>query len=160
MYDIGVPGPTNLPLSQRFALYARAKSHLAKKILIVDDSSVIREAIRALLQGQPDLEICGEAVDGLDAVEKTRELKPDLILLDLAMPKLNGAAAASAIRRAAPKLPIILFTMYEESAEALAKAVGVDVVLSKSDGIGKLVNRVRQLLESRSDQIRVRAIAG
>jgi len=120
-----------------------------KTILIVDDSEVVRHAVRTLFEQQTDLVVCGEAIDGMDAIEKTEKLKPDLIVLDLVMPKLNGAAAASVLRRTVPSVQIILFTMYEDAVDALASAIGVDVVLSKPDGLSNLVQRVRDLLDSR-----------
>jgi chemotaxis response regulator CheB len=67
---------------------------LTKQILVVDDSKAVRDAIRFLLRSQPELAICGEAQDGVGAIEKAQKLRPDLILLDLAMPNLNGAIAA------------------------------------------------------------------
>lgn len=120
-----------------------------KRILVVDDSAAVREAVRMLLDHQPGLEVCGEAVDGVDAIEKTRILKPDLILLDLAMPKLNGAAAASILKSSMPAVPIILFTMYEEAVHALAPAIGVDIVLSKPEGLSRLIERIHDLLDAK-----------
>lgn len=117
-----------------------------KRILIVDDSDAVREAVRLLLRNEPELEACGEAVDGVAAIEKTKTLNPDLILLDLAMPKLNGAAAASVLKSVMPTVPIILFTMYEQAVDALAPAIGVDVVLSKPDGLNRLIDRIQELL--------------
>jgi two-component system, chemotaxis family, chemotaxis protein CheY len=121
-------------------------------ILIVDDSQAVRAVIRSLIQESNGLRVCGEAADGVEAIEKTRELKPDLILLDLAMPKLNGAATASVLRRLMPKVPIILFTMYADAADKLAQALGVDMVISKPDGVQSLVQKVHSLLDSRSMQ--------
>jgi DNA-binding NarL/FixJ family response regulator len=121
----------------------------AKSILIADDSATIRRLIRTLLQWQTGCEICGEAVDGVDAIEKAKKLKPDLILLDLSMPRMNGAEAASILKAQMPEVPIILFTMYSEwLGDTLASALGVDVVLSKPDGMGKLVESVEGLLGS------------
>src|ERR1700692_4378898 len=85
---------------------------MSKCILIVDDNLPIRKSIRRFLESETDFEVCGEAVDGLDAIEKARELNPDLIILDLSMPRMNGAAAASVLKRTMPHVPIILFTMY------------------------------------------------
>jgi DNA-binding NarL/FixJ family response regulator len=124
----------------------------ARNILIVDDSASVRGVLRTLIDTQDDLAVCGEAVDGLDAIAKACELKPDLILLDLAMPKLNGAATASILKRMMPRLSIILFTMYEDAVQTLGLHVGVDVVLAKPDGISNLLPRVRQLFDSRSNE--------
>jgi DNA-binding NarL/FixJ family response regulator len=123
-----------------------------KKILIVDDSEAVRGAVRYRLENQPGLRVCGEAVDGLDAIEKTKLLRPDLILLDLNMPKMNGAAAAVVLKRLNPEVPIILFTMYEDAVETLAPVIGVDVVLSKPSGLSDLIERVQGLLQSRGHQ--------
>jgi DNA-binding NarL/FixJ family response regulator len=116
------------------------------KILVVDDSPAVRDAIRFILEKVNQLTICGEAEDGFDALTKAAELKPDLILLDLVMPKLDGAVAAWALKRILPEVPIILFTLYEEAVDALAPAIGVEMVLSKPDGFKDLVRRVQELL--------------
>jgi DNA-binding NarL/FixJ family response regulator len=120
-----------------------------KRILIVDDSATIRQIIRTFFEKQSGIEICGEAVDGLDAIEKAEELKPDLIVLDLAMPNLNGVETASILKRRMPKTPIILFTMYDELAsQSLIASVGVTAVISKPDGVRKLVESARNLLSA------------
>jgi DNA-binding NarL/FixJ family response regulator len=67
---------------------------MLKRVLIVDDNLYVRYVIRTFLNDQDEIEICGEAVDGVEAIEKTRHLKPDLVLLDLSMPSLNGAEVA------------------------------------------------------------------
>jgi DNA-binding NarL/FixJ family response regulator len=118
-----------------------------KQILIADDGTTVRQVIRALLETRTGFKVCGEAVDGLDAIEKAKALKPDLILLDLAMPRMNGAEAASVLRNLMPKVPIVLFTMYDESiVQSLTSAIGVNAVLSKPDGMGNLVSCVQNLL--------------
>src|SRR6202171_1000412 len=113
---------------------------MPKSILIVDDSATVRTVIRAFLEGQTNFEVCGEAADGVDAIEKAKKLKPDLIVLDLLMPRMNGVEAASVLKGVMPSVPIVLFTMYEEAlGNALTTAVGVSAVLSKPDGLGRLV---------------------
>jgi DNA-binding NarL/FixJ family response regulator len=122
---------------------------MSKCILIADDSETIRTLIRAFLENRAGFEVCGEAVDGIDAIEKAKELKPDLIILDLAMPRMNGAAAASVLKRMMPDVPIILFTMYDEMmSKALSSAVHVDLVLSKPNGLNEMVTHVQDLLGS------------
>jgi DNA-binding NarL/FixJ family response regulator len=121
-----------------------------RNILIVDDNDSVRSALRSLIEATAGLRVCGEAADGLRAIEKTRELQPDLILLDLAMPKLNGAATASILKHLIPRIPIILFTLYETAADKLGLAVGADLVLSKPDGLHDLVDKIQDLLEGRS----------
>ena len=118
-----------------------------KNVLIVDDSSVVRRAIRFLLQETHKLAICSEAEDGAQGIATAEALKPDLIILDLAMPKLNGAEAAPVLKRILPGVPIILFTMYEK-----ASVIGVDMVLSKSDGFSDLARCVQDLLYPSQNQ--------
>jgi DNA-binding NarL/FixJ family response regulator len=122
---------------------------MSKSILVVDDSDTVRKVTRLFLETQLDLEVCGEAVDGVEAIEKAKVLKPDLIILDLAMPEMNGIEAASVIKGLMPEVPIVLFTLYRETVgDALASAVGVDAVLSKPEGGWKLLECVRTLLRA------------
>src|ERR1700687_3944155 len=121
---------------------------MSKSILVVDDSDIARKVTRLFLEIQIGFEVCGEAVDGLDAIEKAKELKPDLILLDLAMPRMNGIEAAAVIKGMMPEVSIVLFTMYKETlGNELASAVGIDAVLSKPDGGWKLLECVQTLLQ-------------
>jgi DNA-binding NarL/FixJ family response regulator len=107
----------------------------------------VRGVIRAFIEHQTEHAVCGEAHDGLHAIEQARELRSDLILMDLAMPELNGVEASCVLKQMMPKVPIILFTMYSEAIVAsLAAAVGVEMVLSKPDGIGRLVECLQRLL--------------
>jgi CheY-like chemotaxis protein len=115
-------------------------------LLIVDDNSNIRYLIRTFLESM-GYTVCGEAVDGVDALEKAAELQPDLILLDMLMPRMNGIEAAAALKRLLPRVPIILFSMNVDSiGKTVAAAVGVDLVLSKTDGISKLRESLKTLL--------------
>jgi DNA-binding NarL/FixJ family response regulator len=117
------------------------------RILIADDSKSVRDLIRSSLVNA-GFKVCGEANNGVAAIERARELKPDLILLDLAMPLMNGAEAASVLKGMLPKVRLILFTMYNEIfVTSLAESVGIDVVCSKLDGMSKLIQCMRALLE-------------
>ncbi len=119
---------------------------VAKTVLIADDSAKMRLSVRLLLQGRHTELVVREAVDGLDAIEKAKKSRPDLILLDLAMPRLNGVEAATVLKHAMPETPVILFTMYADMlSETLCKAIGV-VCISKTDGTSKLLERVDALL--------------
>ena len=111
---------------------------MASRVLIVDDNEAVRRLIRTCVESI-GLDVCGEAEDGLIGVQRAKQLSPDVVLLDLSMPKMNGAEAASVLRSAMPDLHIVLFTMYEFG-DALAAAVGVDIVLCKTDGISKLMS--------------------
>jgi|SRR5580700_5433615 DNA-binding NarL/FixJ family response regulator len=123
---------------------------MSKRILVVDDSDTSRGVLAKYLATQRDLDVCGEAVNGEDAIEKARKLKPDLVLLDVAMPGTNGIVVASVLKEMMPGIRIILFTMYTE---ALARAfprggLAVDAVISKGDGMQKLADCVQSLLYS------------
>ena len=118
---------------------------MAKTVLIADDSASVRLSVRLLLQGRHAELVVREAVDGVDAIEKAKKSKPDLILLDLAMPRLNGAEAAAVLKNEMPQTPVILFTMTELNVETLCAAIDVDFI-SKVDGIPKLLERVDALL--------------
>src|SRR3977135_293404 len=92
---------------------AATKSNVrTRRILLADDSECVRSIIRKSLETQPLLRVCGEAVDGMDAIEKANQLRPDLILLDLAMPRMNGMETASVLRQALPDIPIVLLTVH------------------------------------------------
>jgi DNA-binding NarL/FixJ family response regulator len=122
-------------------------------ILVADDSASMRLSVRTLLEGWSARVVVREAIDGLDAIKKAEELNPDLILLDLAMPKLNGAEAASALKPAIPDTPIILFTLHTDlNGESISSAIGVDAFVSKADGISTLLERVNSLLPATSRQ--------
>ena len=118
---------------------------MAKTVLIADDSASMRLSVRFLLQGRHSGLVVREAVDGLDAIEKAKKSKPDLILLDLSMPRLNGAEAAAVLKNEMPQTPLVLFTMTELHADNLCAAIDVDFI-SKVDGIPKLLERVDALL--------------
>jgi DNA-binding NarL/FixJ family response regulator len=120
---------------------------VSKQILIADDSSTVRRILKMFLQDRKDIKVCGEAANGYEAVEKARLLRPDLVLLDLAMPEMNGAEAASVLKKLMPHVPIIVFTMFSENiGRSLTSAIGVDMVLSKPDGMRALVEAIDNLL--------------
>ena len=118
---------------------------MAKTVLIADDSAAMRLSVRLLLQGRHTELVVREAVDGLDAIEKAKTSKPDLILLDLSMPRLNGAEVAAVLKNEMPETPVILFTYTDLLPISLCEAIGVDFI-SKVDGIPKLLERVDALL--------------
>ena len=76
------------------------------RVLIVDDHEIVRRGVRSLLLSQANCDVCGEAVDGQDAVEKARELKPDVIVMDVSMPNLNGLDATRQVRRILPQTEV------------------------------------------------------
>src|ERR1700737_3517756 len=103
------------------------------RILVIDDGDSVRDIIRIFLE-KDGFEVCGEAADGVEAIEQAKKLKPDLIVLDLVMPRMNGAEAASILSQTMPDVPIVLLTLYQNMlGSALAAAVGVKAVLDKTD---------------------------
>jgi DNA-binding NarL/FixJ family response regulator len=94
------------------------------RILTVDDHAMLREGIAAVVEGQPDMQIVGEASNGVEAVERFSELKPDVTLMDLQMPEMNGIDALRAIRAKHPDARVIILTTYKGDAQALAALKG------------------------------------
>lgn len=117
-------------------------------ILIVDDYQPIRDIVRTLLERNSFR--VSEADNGSTAIHKALTLKPDLILLDLAMPGLNGSEVAKVLRQQLPRVPIIVLTMYEGAAEKLLgnqlAHFGITAVISKSTGMNQLVECVERVL--------------
>jgi DNA-binding NarL/FixJ family response regulator len=120
-----------------------------KRILIADDSDAVRRAVHSCLT-RGEFEVCGEAVDGEDAIEKARTLNPDLVLLDVAMPRTNGIVAASVLKDMMPNVLIILFTMYSEAVARTfsRQEVACDAVIAKGDGMTRLTECVQNLLHA------------
>ena len=118
---------------------------MPKSVLIVDDSRLIREVVRDFFETLADWKVAGEAGDGVEAIQKARELKPDLILLDFSMPKMNGLEAASVLKKMLPNVHIIAFTMF---ADALGSKLSsaVDLVVPKAEGLTVLAKAVQSLL--------------
>jgi len=83
------------------------------RILLADDHTLIRNGIATLLQSYPDIEVVGEAQDGVEAVKKTTEIKPDVVVIDVSMPKLSGIEATKAIRKEHPDIHVLVLTMHE-----------------------------------------------
>jgi two-component system chemotaxis response regulator CheB len=121
-----------------------------KSILIVDDNAQVRATLRKLLESKHNLKVCGEATDGIDAIEKNLSLKPDLVVLDLSMPRMNGLEAAR-ILKSTSHVRIILFTNYANEINAKeSEAAGVDAVCSKGGNIAELFEPIERLLELES----------
>jgi two-component system, NarL family, response regulator NreC len=109
---------------------------LSYTILIVDDNTLGRHSVRASIEQNTDWRVCGEAENGKVAVEKVRALRPDVVILDLQMPVMNGLEAAREIRLLAPNTAMIMFTMHScEQLVKEARAAGIRDVVSKSSGI-------------------------
>ena len=120
------------------------------RILIADDDPAIRGLFRRLIEAQPGWEVCGEAVNGLDAVEQVAREIPDVAILDLGMPQKNGIEAARAISHLNPKLPLLLISVQEMSDQLVEAAieVGFRGGITKSRG-REIVQGVEALLHDR-----------
>lgn len=117
-----------------------------KNILIVDDSDAVRDVIRTFLE-RTGYQVCGEAADGFEAIELAKRLKPDLIVMDLSMPRMNGVEAASVIRPLMPDVPIVVLTMYGDAlGKSLSAAIGAKAVVPKAEGMTNLVECIKNLL--------------
>ena len=123
---------------------------MPKRILIVEDEIAVRRAIRVFLELH-HFEICGEAVNGAEALEKAAALRPDLIILDLSMPLMNGIEAASQLKNKVPNIPVVIYTMLEDVlGKSLANTLGVKGIVSKADGLTKLLGNIEAILEDTS----------
>ena len=130
-------------------MLAEGLDSVLKRILIADDTPAIRVCLRRFLEQQPDWEVCGEAVDGLDALRKAGDLHPDLVVLDLSMPVMNGLEAARRLHESMPLLPVILFTSHcTPSLEKEAAAVGIPDVVSKDRSLVFLTATIQKLFGS------------
>jgi len=119
------------------------------RILVADDDSTIRKLLKRLLEDHPQWEVCGEAVDGLDAVAKSDELAPDVVILDLGMPRMNGLQAAREISRRNPGSRLILLTVQQLSDQLAEEArdAGFQGAVSKSTG-REVVSGVEAVLQN------------
>jgi DNA-binding NarL/FixJ family response regulator len=121
---------------------------MPKNILIVDDSPQIRKLVRTYFDCQMGFQICGEAIDGVDAIEKATQLHPDLIILDQSLPRMDGLKAARILKSKDRQVPIILFTLHAETISSEeASAAGIACVVSKLNGISELGEQASCLLE-------------
>lgn len=137
-------------MSQSARLQANTQPQEAdqvRKILLVDDSDFERFTIRAAVEGLTNFRVCGEAANGVDAIKMATELKPDLVVMDLAMPLMNGLEASTILKNAMPGVPIVLLTLYaDEVPVPRSSAFGIATVLSKVDGLAPLLECLEKLL--------------
>jgi len=121
------------------------------RILLVDDHEVVRRGLTALLQARPDWEICGEASNGREAVWKTQKLNPDIVILDIGMPDLNGLEATRQIAKAKPDTRVLILTLHDS--DTLVQEVlnaGARGFLLKSDAARDLVTAVEALKNNKT----------
>ena len=120
------------------------------RILIVDDNLFVRHQLHELLAAHPAWEVCGEGADGVDAVHKTQELKPDIVVMDLSMPVMNGLRATQQITALVPSIPIVMFSMYlSPHFTESARAAGARGAVSKSEP-HQIIRAVETLLSGKT----------
>ena len=119
------------------------------RILVADDYPVVRTGLKGII-GQQNWTVCAEAADGIEAVSKTLEQRPDLVILDISMPLLSGIGAASKIKQAMPRTKILILSMHDTSTMSnVLLSAGVDAWLSKATSNEELVQTVAKLLKDR-----------
>jgi DNA-binding NarL/FixJ family response regulator len=118
---------------------------MPKSVLVVDDNPFIRKALCLLFTSEADFDVCGEAENGTDAIQKAQQLRPDVIVLDLSMPTMNGIDAARILKRMMPEVPLILFSEYGDLvSDAEARSAGISAVVPKSAHVSVLLATVRR----------------
>jgi DNA-binding NarL/FixJ family response regulator len=120
---------------------------MGSKILIVDDHEVVRQGIRTILRARPQWEICGEAVNGKDAIEKARTLEPDVIIMDITMPEMSGIEATREITKLKLPAAVLVFTMHEsKNLAATVQEAGARGFVLKSHAARDLLDALEALL--------------
>jgi DNA-binding NarL/FixJ family response regulator len=118
------------------------------RILIADDHDVVREGVRAILRKRPDWEICGEAANGQEAVSQIESLQPDVVILDITMPKMSGLDVARKIVHNIPRSRVLMFTMHDsETVEQAVRGSGAHGLVLKLNAARDLVKAVDTLVE-------------
>jgi DNA-binding NarL/FixJ family response regulator len=119
----------------------------ATRVVVVEDHRILRDGLRAIFANEPDLELVGEASDGREAIDMARELRPDLVLLDLSMPRMDGLTALKDIKRVAPGARVLVITVHRTE-EYVFRAIeyGADGYLLKDASATELMHAVRSVL--------------
>jgi len=118
------------------------------RILVVDDHDAVRRGIQSLLADQVEWEICGEAADGIEAVEKAKQLRPDIVLMDVSTPRMDGATARQVLRRELPETPVVIVSQNDPSVtQRQATEVGASGFVSKAGLAKDLIHVLRHVVE-------------
>jgi two-component system, chemotaxis family, chemotaxis protein CheY len=124
------------------------KRGVGKTVLVVDDNSAIRKKLATAFLSD-GFKTCAEAKDGREAIELAQRIRPDVITLDLSMPRMNGLQASSELRKVLPNTLIILFTLYGETlSKTEISKTGVNLVLSKTEPLSTLIDKAHELMGS------------
>jgi DNA-binding NarL/FixJ family response regulator len=133
-------------IDMRYSRISPAWERPLLRVLIADDHEAVRKGVCSILGSRKDLEVCGEAEDGRDAIEKARELKPDVVILDITMPVLSGFEAAREIRKTM-SVPILILSMHESNQLIEeARKIGVQGYVTKTEAASTLLLAVDALL--------------
>ena len=119
-----------------------------RSVLVVDDHPAIRTTICELFTREGDFEVCGEAENGREAIEKAQQLQPALIVTDLSMPLMNGLEETRILKKLMPAIPVIIYSVHTgPNVESEALAAGASAVVSKSEAVDVLIAKARELLD-------------
>src|SRR5215470_3301009 len=119
---------------------------MVRSILIVDDNRTIRQVLCERFNRENDFDVCGEAGDGQEAIERAKQLHPDLIVTDLSMPIMSGLEEARVLKQLMPTVPVIIYTAHSDRfIEKEALAAGAYAVVSKSDPVTSLIAAARSV---------------
>jgi two-component system response regulator DegU len=122
---------------------------MVKTVLVADDNPTIRKILCRMFEREENYDVCAEAADGKQAIELALQYKPDLIILDLSMPVMNGLEAAHELKKLMPKVPIILFTQHADLSNRIGVMnMDVDRIVSKTE-LSSLMGHVRSLAPAR-----------
>ncbi|MDC4203036.1 MAG: response regulator transcription factor [Candidatus Manganitrophus sp.] len=121
------------------------------RILIADDHRVVREGLVAILKSRSDMDVVGEAINGFEVIEKTKALKPDVILMDISMPQMNGVEATRAVRKISPEIGIVVLTMHDDDATIFELVrTGVHGYLLKDADASEIVKAIQSIYKGES----------
>jgi DNA-binding NarL/FixJ family response regulator len=121
---------------------------MVRTVLVVDDNSAVRSGVCELFTREGDFEVCGEAENGRDALEKAQQLHPDLIVTDLSMPIMDGLEETRLLKRLMPGVPVIIYTAHSDPfVEREATSAGAAAVVSKSEAVTTLIRKARRLFD-------------
>lgn len=119
-----------------------------RSVLVVDDNLIVRGMLCELFTREEDFDVCGEAENGREAIEKAQLLRPNLIVTDLSMPVMNGLEETRVLTNLMPAVPVIIFTAHSDPfVEKEAREAGVSAVVSKSEAVAVLITKARGLLD-------------
>lgn len=119
-----------------------------RRVLVVDDNPQVQQALCEVFKAEADFDICGEARNGREAIEKAQRLHPDLIVMDLSMPVMNGLEAARVLKSLMPTVPLIIYTSHSgQFVETEALAAGAVAVISKSEDVAVLIRKARNVFD-------------